>query len=133
MKYKAGYKYQLAKDFKIKTNIHPQSLVHNRYISLTPEGELTTREGYAWDGPSGPTIDTKSFMRGSAAHDALYQLMREDLLSQKWRKEADKELRRICIADGMYRIRAWWVYKGVRFGGLKSASAENRKKIYEAP
>jgi hypothetical protein len=133
MKYKAGYKYQLAEKCRIKTSIRPGKEIKTKYASLDLLGNLTMEEGYASDGPSGPTIDTKTFMRGAFAHDALYEFMRKDLLSQKWRKEADKELRRICIEDGMNPIRAWWVYKGVRFGGLKSASAENRKEIIEVP
>ncbi len=30
--------------------------------------------------PNGPTIETKTFMRASLVHDALYQLMREEHL-----------------------------------------------------
>lgn len=133
MKYKSGYKYQLAEDCNVRVNIFPMLPVSDKYISIDASGNMTIRAGYAWDGPSGPTIDTKTFMRGSLIHDALYQLMREDLLSQKWRLEADEELRRICRLDGMNKLRAWWVFKGVRFGGLKSASAENMKEIHIAP
>lgn len=133
IKYKSGYKYQLAEDVKVKIGINTAIRVANNYISLDTQGNLAIKAGYSWDGPSGPTFDTKTFMRGSLVHDALYQLMREDKLSQKWREIIDQELRRMCIEDGMWKARAWWVYKGVRFGGLKSASAENRKKIYEAP
>ena len=133
MKYKAGYKYQLAEDCNVKINIKTPIDASDKYIHLDTLGNLTIKAGYAWDGPSGPTVDTKTFMRGSLVHDALYQLMREDHLSQVFREGADKELRRLCIEDGMWKARAWWVYKGVRFGGLKSASAENRKKIYTAP
>ena len=60
-------------------------------------------------------------MRGSLVHDALYQLMREGLLDLGWRETADQELRRVCLEDGMSAIRAWWVYKAVRFGGESSA------------
>ncbi len=63
-----------------------------------------------WDGPSGLTIDTPNFMRGSLVHDTLYQLLRNELIEQKWRDEADEELRRICREDGMSKICANWVY-----------------------
>ncbi len=82
--------------------------------------------------PSGPTIDTKSFMRGSLAHDALYQLMHEKLLTVADARElADKVLRDICITDGMWKVRAWWVYRAVRIGGKKSSV--RGRKIQSAP
>jgi len=39
-------------------------------------------------------------------HDALYQLMRLKLLPASLRETADMLLRRICIEDGMCRLRA---------------------------
>jgi len=60
-------------------------------------------------------------MQGSLVHDALYQLMREGVIPQHQRKRADEILREICIADGMSRIRGWWVYQAVRIGGDSSA------------
>ena len=66
------------------------SRVNNR--RLNTKGHLIIKRSYAWDGPSGPTIDTKNFMRGSLVHDALYQLMRhEHLSSDEWRAVADLE------------------------------------------
>jgi hypothetical protein len=72
-------------------------------------------------------------MRGSLVHDALYQLLRNELLEPKWREETDRELVRICREDGMSRIRAWWVYRSVRLGGEPAAAPESRKKIHTAP
>lgn len=121
--YRDGYKYQLADDYRIKIGILPITFIYTPYISLDTDGTLTVRDGYAWDGPSGPTIDTKNFMRASLVHDALYQLMREGHLDPVLhRKPADEELVRICKEDGMSRIRAWWVYQGVRFGGGAAAT-----------
>lgn len=119
--YRAGYKYQLAKDYTIQTVIRPLQDVVTPFILITVDGLLTVKTGYAWDGPSGPTVDTKNFMRGSLVHDALYQLMRSRLIDCGWREKADEELRRICMEDGMSWLRAWWVFKGVRFGGEGSA------------
>jgi hypothetical protein len=123
IKYRGGYKYQLAESYSVMTAIRDldAAKIDHGFISLTPSGVLTIKKGYAWDGPSGPTIDTKNFMRGSLIHDALYQLMRERLLDVGWRETADNELRRICREDGMSWVRAWWVYKGVRLGGEGSA------------
>ena len=122
MKYRSGYKYQLHEDYIVQTNIYPpRRIVDHGFIRLDHNGVLTIKAGYAWDGPSGPSIDTRNFMRGSLVHDALYQLMREGLLDLGWRETADQELRRVCLEDGMSAIRAWWVYKAVRFGGESSA------------
>ncbi len=115
---KPKYKYVLIDAYQYNTG-----LTHvddgNPYVWLDHAGQLRISAGYAWDGPSGPTFDTRNFMRGSLVHDALYQLMRERLLDhRKDRKHADKLLRIIVRKDGMSWIRAWWVYRAVRlFGG----------------
>lgn len=129
MRYRAGYKYQLATDYSVQTSLRPSKNISHGFITLTRSGLLTIKAGYAWDGPSGPTIDTKNFMRGSLVHDALYQLMREGLLDLGWRETADQELRRICLEDGMSDIRAWWVYRGVRLCGEQSAIWQEPKAL----
>ena len=131
--YKSGFKYQLTSDYTVKVGVWPERIVSTGYLSLTPDGMLTILRGYAWDGPSGPTLDTRSFMRGSLVHDALYQLIRMELIPKGERKAADKVLRRICKEDGMRSARAWWVYKAVRRAGGSAADPDNRKKIKTAP
>ena len=131
--YKSGYKYQLTGDYMVEVGIYPEKIVSTGYLSLTPDGMLTILRGYAWDGPSGPTLDTKTFMRGSLVHDAIYQLIRMELLPREERKAADKILRRICKEDGMWSARAWWVYKAVQRAGGSAADPNNRKKIKTAP
>lgn len=132
IKYKAGYKYQLAETVEIQTDFHPDEPIKSKFIWLYGCGVMRILSHYAWDGPSGPTLDTKSFMRGSLAHDAAYQLIREGKLTVKdARKKADQLLRSICIEDGMTKMRAWWVYQGVRIGGKKSS--KQGRKILEAP
>lgn len=133
IRYRDGYEYQLADTYRLHVSIKPEDAISNEYLTLTSRGRLTIRKGYAWDGPSGPAIDTPNFMRGSLVHDALYQLMREKLLDQKWRDEADSELRRICLEDGMSQIRSWWVHQGVRFGGGPSADPEQDRPVLTAP
>jgi len=128
--YRDGYKYQLAADYQVPIAIKPAEFILTPYIRLDIDGMLSIVSGYAWDGPSGPTVDTKSFMRGSLVHDALYQLMRERHLDpEKHRETADEELRRLCIEDGMPAWRAWWVYQGVRFGGGPAASEPDKPPI----
>lgn len=122
IRYRAGYKYQLARQWSVNTGIvgyqTATSLV-DPWVSLSNAGLLIVRAGYAWDGPSGPTVDTKDFMRGSLAHDALYQLMREGALPQSCREAADKLLHDLCREDGMNPVRAAYVYAAVReFAGF---------------
>ena len=133
--YRAGYAYQLAEDYAVAVPpaLRPASHIATEYISLTTVGLLILLRGYAWDGPSGPAIDTPNFMRGSLVHDALYQLLREGHLAPACREAADMFLRDLCLEDGMWRIRAWWVYRGVRLGGGPSADPDNAKPILEAP
>lgn len=133
IKYRSGYKYQLAEDFKTVIDIHPPNPILTDFILLEPDGALFIRSGYPWDGPSGPTIDTKSFMRGSLVHDCIYQLIRQGYLPAETRKQADIELRRICREDGMCKIRAWYVYQGVRWAAGFAAAPKNRKRVRIAP
>lgn len=120
--YQEGYKYQLVKDYVHLLNCTLPKAVGNNWIILSQHGTLILKAGYAWDGPSGPTIDTKNFMRGSLVHDALYQLMRESYLPQDFRAVADKALYEICKRDGMWGLRAWFVYAGVRAFGKHFAT-----------
>ncbi len=132
--YKSGYKYQLVEEYQVEISVTPEKNIQTNYIDLTTEGLLTIKNGYAWDGPSGPTIDTPNFMRGSLVHDALYQLMRNKLIDkEKWRKKADGDLKRMCVEDGMSRIRAWWVHEAVRCCGDSAASEGMRKEVKKAP
>lgn len=131
--YRKGYKYQLAEDAIFHVDIHPKHDIITEFIELTTEGKLTTRRGYAWDGPSGPTIDTKNFMRGSLVHDALYQLMRLRKISLKYKEIADVKLKETCIEDGMWKIRAGWVFFGVDKFGKGSTLPKNAKPTIFAP
>jgi Protein of unknown function (DUF1353) len=123
------YKYNLHSDFEFETGIQVDKPQDLKFLGIDAGGNLTIRKGYSWDGPSGPSIDTKDFMQGSLIHDALYQLMREGVLPQNMRKKADEILRDVCIRDGMSKLRAWYVYQGVRIGGAISA----RSDLLEAP
>lgn len=133
IRYREGYKYQLHEDYQVLVLIKPAAFIFEPYIRLDIDGLLSIRAGYAWDGPSGPTVDTKNFMRGSLVHDALYQLMRHGHLDPiLFREVADGELVRLCREDGMSSIRAAWVYAGVRFGGGPCAE-RNDDVVLTAP
>ncbi|MCK5198205.1 MAG: DUF1353 domain-containing protein [Spirochaetales bacterium] len=123
------YKYNLRSDFIYSTGIKVDTPKDLGYLKIDSDGELLIKAGYSWDGPSGPAIDTKNFMQGSLVHDALYQLLRECVIEKSYRKRADEILRTICKKDGMLKIRACWVYLGVRIGGACSAKPD----MLEAP
>ena len=114
--------------------IKPAVDISTDWISLSKEGILSIRSGYAWDGPSGPTIDTKNTMRGSLVHDALYQLMREGHISdaEEVRILADDELDAILKEDGMSSFRRWLWMEGLSIGGRPSAIRQE-EVILEAP
>jgi len=132
--YRGGYKYQLKKTYRTEIEIRPDPSILSEFVILDHAGLLEIRSGYAWDGPSGPTIDTPSFMRGSLIHDALYQLIREEHLPETPNRElADQILRRLCLEDGMYRVRAWWVYHAVRKFGNPAADPSRKRPITLAP
>ena len=138
IRYRSGYKYQLAEDYQVKVSIIPEKDVPaddatKAFLELRKDGTLIMKTGYAWDGPSGPTIDTPSFMRGSLVHDALYQLLRSEDIGQEWRDEADEELRRIWREDGMSRICSNWVHWAVKKFGKMAADPASRKEIHKAP
>ena len=84
--YRDGYKYVLVEPYVTVVAIKPEKFIFTQFVRLDVDGTLSIAVGYAYDGPSGPAIDTKNFMRGSLAHDALYQLMREGFLARNtWR------------------------------------------------
>jgi len=134
IKYKGGYKYQTVEEYSVQVSVTPVADIDTDYIRLNTRGWLIISKGYAWDGPSGPAPDSPDFMRGSLVHDALYQLMRHDVIDRKvWRKTADQDFRRICREDGMCRIKAWAAYWAVRLCGADSASRELRREVQVAP
>ena len=133
IKYRDGYKYQLTEDYYVQTDIITGQWINTEFIQLSPYGLLRGKIGYAWDGASAIAIDTPTIMRPSCGHDMKFQLMRQGHLGQDWRIVADREMRKECIEDGMSRLRAWWVYWGLRGGGASSADPKNKKIIHTAP
>ena len=131
--YRAGYKYQLTEDFSVHVNIRCGETITTPYIRLSKMGCLVIKSGYAWDGPSGPAIDSKTYMRASLAHDALYELFRSGELSIIYRKRADRIFYDLCLADGMWKIRAWIAYKAVRRFATRAALFTNKADLPSLP
>ncbi|RMH63088.1 MAG: DUF1353 domain-containing protein [Calditrichaeota bacterium] len=123
------YKYQLTQPYALTIDAIADEAIDTPFVRLSMEGKLYIAAGYAWDGPSGPTFDTDTFMRASLVHDALYQLMRLRKLPEDKRAYADELLYRLCIEDNMNRFRAWYVYKAVRWFGASNARPEEEKPV----
>ena len=135
IKYKEGYIYQMVEDYSI--DVSNVDIVgyegESDFLTISKEGLLIIKKGYAWDGPSGPTFHTKNFMRGSLVHDALYQLMREEILPRSCQEPADHLLQQICQEDGMSDFRSGYVYEAVKNFGSANTDPKNKKKILTAP
>lgn len=131
--YREGYKYQLVVSYDGNIPLYPPRDIRTEYIDLNKRGEILIRRGYAWDGPSGPAVDTSNFMRGSLIHDALYQLIRRGHLDRSMRGESDEILRKTCVEDGMSKARAWWVYTAVKTFAQRAAMPSNEPPVLHAP
>ena len=133
-----NWKYELAEEYQVQLPpaLHPELGIHTEFLALTSSGILSIAPGYAYDGASGPTVDTKSSLRGALVHDALYQLMRGKFLDYKvHRKPTDKLFYRIIREDGMNPLRAYLWYRAVRRCGKKftKPQPELRDHIHTAP
>lgn len=129
------YKYQLVDDYiyQLLTNIFSK-VVATEFINIDFFGKLHIKKGYAWDGPSGPTWDTKSSLRASLVHDALYQLIRLGKIPAKCKMTADELLYTIGVEDGMYKWRARIWYQGVKhMAGFATKSRGKEWPILTAP
>ena len=133
IKYQGSYKYVLREDYTVKIRILPLKPIITKWAVLLSNGMLTIYEGYAWDGPSGPTVDTPDFMRGSLIHDALYKMMRLGLLSLDYKCQADDILREICLEDGMDPMYAKIVYEAVSMFGTGHSLPSGEPPILIAP
>jgi len=133
--YKSGYKYQLAEVYRhdLGDEFRLQPTAYLPWWVSKTGATLFIMQGYAWDGPSGPTIDTKTSMRASLVHDVLYQLMRLGLLNEAYREAADLEFYRILREDGMCWLRAKAFFWGVRLGAAKCARPGTDRKAQTAP
>ena len=132
IKYSKGHKYQLREDAWFKTNFIGFHAELN-YITLYEDGWVYVRKGYAWDGPSGPTLDTKSTLRGSVLHDVLYQLIRFEALPRDARIKADAEALKRWLQDKMWKVRAYVWTKLLNKHAATAAHPDHKRKTYTAP
>jgi len=127
------WKYRLESKYQVSVGFYEQKAERGNAFVWLDHGLLTISEGYAWDGPSGPTFDTRKWMRASLVHDALYQLMREDHLPREMRKVVDQLMRAHLLEDGTSRFKAWYSYRGVRMFGAAAAQRRPEPGTLTAP
>jgi hypothetical protein len=136
--YRSGYEYHVTRDCARFLPWYTGPRVKLPFLEIRPAAfgipaVLIIKAGYAWDGPSGPTWATASFMRGSLFHDGLYQLIREGLIAPEYRRDADDLLKEVCLEDGMWSVRAWWVHRAVVRAAAFAALGSNAEPERIAP
>ena len=133
MKYsKYKYKFKVEENFSIELPFKIPDFVHP-YASLK-DGILSVKRGYAWDGASGPVINTRDTLVASLVHDVLYQAMRLNLIksSEENKKIADKNFFKILKMNGVNSIRSKVWYLAVKLFGKKSTkNIQDNDKIKE--
>ena len=85
---------------------------------------ILIEDGYAWDGASGPTVDTRGSFEAALVHDVLYQCMRLGYVTpdKKTRKAVDRLFLDMLRLGGMRRLRSRIWYGAVRVLGKKAAT-----------
>jgi hypothetical protein len=84
-------------------------------------GCIIFEAGHWWNGASGISIDSKSAIKSSLVHDAIYDMieinpyLKED--EEFFRKVADDVFYRLLKRNGMWSFRARLWYFAVRFFG----------------
>ena len=118
-----NYNYQLREDFSYDLGrTFPEGPIQNEFILISAEGLITIKKHYAWDGVSGPVIDTQANLKASLVHDALYQLMREARLDHLiYREWSDRLFMEMCRKGGVMDAIAGLYFKGLSWFGAKNA------------
>lgn len=132
IKYRDGYKYQLAQSYTVITPVTGYR-VEDEYYSLHEAGILTVRSGYAWDGASGPTFDTQASMRPSLVHDVFCQMMRAKQIPFELQDAVNQFFYDQCVEAGMWSWRAWLWYKAVEMADCGNPEQGPDRPIITAP
>lgn len=133
IRYIDGFKYQLAGNYSVQTPIIGER-IEDDYFVLEENGMLHIRKGYAWDGASGPTFDSKSSMRPSMVHDVFCQVMRDGRLDyDRWQDTVNALFRAQCIEDGMWPWRAAIWHAAVEFADAGNPKQGPDRAVLTAP
>ena len=126
------YKFKVEENFSIELPFKIPDFEHE-YAS-SKDGILSVKKGYAWDGASGPIINTRDTLVASLVHDVLYQAMRLNLIksNKENRMIADKNFFEILKIHGVNSIRRKVWYFAVRLFGKKSTiKIQDNDKVKE--
>lgn len=113
------YKYMVITIFKIKLDSQIRNF-KSKYYEFS-NSMLFIKQGYTWDGASGPTIDTSSIMIASLVHDVIYQAIREGAPIKK--KEADLIFYKLMLKKSnsfISKIRAKYFLFALKLFGTSS-------------
>lgn len=134
-----GYKYTLAVSQYIALRNFREEEIVTEHFRLR-KNVLEIKKGYAWDGASGPTWDTKDTITPSLVHDVLYQAIRIGHLAKGKRFDADLEfyqLMRSRTHTFFGHLRAFYFFLGVRMFGWMSIrpkkQGEEMDHVFVAP
>lgn len=131
MQYTNGYKYQIRNNVTFALPPEFDGIdIATDFITLK-DRILTVLRGYAYNGASGPTIDTRNSMRPTAFHDAMYQLMCLELLLREFKPLVDELFYELLRQENMAAPRAFVWKRSVEKLGT-NASIRN-KDILVAP
>jgi hypothetical protein len=128
-----GFKYQLREAYSCVTPIVGVEIM-DREFYLQEDGTLTIFPGFAWDGASGPTFDSKSSMRASLVHDVFCVCMRDGRLDyEKYQDTVNSFFEQQCLEDGMWAWRAHLWHAAVEFADAGNPNQGPDRKVLKAP
>ena len=145
-RWRRKYKYALIEDVTVFVGILGQA-IDTAWFTLSIDGFLTIKAGYAWDGCTG-MIDTNSNMEAGLVHDCLYQMLREALIPnyktiaildrskclekfKRMRSQVDDVFATLLEAGGCWRITVFSAPRVVKLMGEKYALPKILHKLKE--
>lgn len=127
--------YRLFEDTQYATPFRPETEIESPYAILKRDGTLIGKAEYGWNGPSGvpKRFHTGGMVYGALAHDILYGLMCDGLLSRsaESRKMADSVLKGVMQASGSWLFTSWVFYAAVRCKGRDYANPRSLNRLKE--
>jgi len=107
-------KFQNKKTWKYKTYDRTVIQLHRKFPRFKHRffevngSTMIIEDGYTWNGANRPAINTEKMIMLSLPHDVFYQAIREQILDEVWKKDADLEIK------DMYKERStkWFSWFG---------------------